>query len=148
MPPTRVYTAGYSGQNPDDLKMLADHLNATVVDIRISVASIRKPEWSQDSLVALLGHWKTMPSGWRYCHIPMWGNKNRFSGGAMELAEARVGLTVFETLPERPAILLCACYFETTCHRSLVADLLRERGYEIAPLPWENAQVRQMEMTI
>ncbi len=67
----QIYTAGYSGHTPQQLKTVADSLGAFVVDIRYAPYS-RQPGWSKAELETLLGD--------SYRWVSEWGNVNYKSG--------------------------------------------------------------------
>jgi uncharacterized protein (DUF488 family) len=112
------YTFGYQGFLPEELVAKAEQLNALVLDVRFSPSS-RDPRWRRQALVNVLGS--------RYRHAAEFGNKNYKGDGPIELADPRHGIAkVGPILLEQPVILLCACWQWSTCHRKVVADLIRE----------------------
>lgn len=124
-----IYTYGYTGRKPEELKRYVRELGALLVDVRYSPAS-RVPQWTRNGLIMLVGRDN-------YRHERGLGNVNYKLGGPIELAdpepsvEALAGILMFA-----PVILLCACARLDTCHRAMVADLLARRtGSEIVHLP-------------
>ncbi len=113
-----LYTFGYTGRSPDELRALAAQLDALVADIRFSPRS-RVPHWSGGRLASLLGD--------RYRHLPALGNRN-YKGGPVELVDLEVGVAqVAELLARQPVILLCACADVQRCHRRLAAEAIVAR---------------------
>jgi uncharacterized protein (DUF488 family) len=117
--PPAAYTTGYAGQRPEDLLVLAELLEATVIDIRYAARSMR-PQWRRQALAGLLGD--------RYRHVRTLGNVNyREPAAGIVIADPEAGLA--DVLSERRAvILLCGCGEAETCHRRVVARLLEGRG--------------------
>lgn len=118
-----IYTIGYTGWKPEQLKAKVDELGAMLVDIRYSPRS-RRPEWSREALRGLWGqNWE------RSClHLVALGNRNYKNGGAIELAAPEVGVKALApVLQQRPIVLLCACRDADLCHRSVASAFLSER---------------------
>lgn len=117
-----LYTYGYLGATPADLKAYIDELDAYLIDIRYSPRS-RAPQWRRDALQRLAG--VTEHGRPRYCHIGAFGNVNYAGDGPIEISSPIVGLQ--EIAPyraARPVILLCGCPDWRSCHRRTVADLI------------------------
>lgn len=113
-----LYTYGYTGRLPHQLRALAEHLEAVVVDIRFSPRS-RIPDWTAGRLQHLLGE--------RYHHLPALGNRN-YKGGPIEFVDLEVGVVrIGELLTEQPVILLCACADVRRCHRLAAAEAIAVR---------------------
>jgi activating signal cointegrator 1 len=116
---TTIYTAGYAGWAPAQLKATVDELGATLLDIRYSPVS-RRPEWTREALRTLLGA--------RYAHVPALGNRNYRAGGPIALAAPERALpTVAKALARGPVILLCACMHAEECHRTDAAAYLADQ---------------------
>jgi uncharacterized protein (DUF488 family) len=77
----QLYTFGYSGRRPDQLRTLAERLRSVVVDIRFSPRS-RIPPWTDGRLRKVLGK--------RYRHLPALGNRN-YKGGPIEFVDLQTG---------------------------------------------------------
>jgi hypothetical protein len=123
-----IYTCGYSGHTPEQLKQAAEKIDALVLDIRHMRRS-RMFEWNEDNLFRVLG-------AARYCPLPEWGNLH-YKGGAIKLADAPRGLLkVFKLLETHNVILLCGCREYSHCHRRVCAELFHERGVETQELEW------------
>lgn len=119
----QIYTIGYTGRKPDQLKALAEQLDATVYDIRFSPRS-RAPHWNRGRLEAMLGD--------RYMHIGELGNRN-YKAGPIEIADLDAGLARIQDHP-RPVILMCACKDLAGCHRSVISKHLQALGLEVEEL--------------
>lgn len=114
----QLYTFGYTGQLPHHLQALAEHLDATVVDIRFSPRS-RIPDWTAGRLQKLLGS--------RYRHLPALGNRN-YKGGPIEFVDLEAGvLQAGQLLRQQPVILQCGCVDVRRCYRLLAAEAIAVR---------------------
>ena len=111
-----IYTLGYTGWKPADIKQEVEQLHAVLLDIRFSPTS-RHPQWSKKQLSALLGE--------RYMHSQALGNRN-YKGGPTELVDYEAGKALVVSLLEHgtSVILMCACPNVATCHRLEVATRL------------------------
>lgn len=120
-----IYTLGYSGHSPAEIKAYTDQLGAALIDVRYMARSMR-PEWRGAAIRALVG-----PQN--YFHLRCLGNINYKNGGPIVLDNPNGAVwTVRWILAERPAILLCGCREHEGCHRTVAADWLAERlGDEI-----------------
>jgi activating signal cointegrator 1 len=116
-----IYTTGYASTTLESLAQYAEQLDALVVDIRMSAYS-RNPQWQRNAMMKRLGR--------RYVHLPALGNVNYKNGRSIVIADPRKGLAYLQSL-NRPAILLCGCIHPDTCHRTAVAELLRDRGIQV-----------------
>ena len=119
----RVFTIGYSGRKPAEIKLLAEELDATVFDVRFSPRS-RVPHWSRKRLTESLGD--------RYRHVRALGNRN-YRSGPIELEDFPAGLALIQE-SDRPIILMCACKDPAICHRTTIAEKLRKVGMQVAEL--------------
>jgi uncharacterized protein (DUF488 family) len=118
-----VYTAGYSGRTPEVFKKIVVQMDAVVLDIRFSPVS-RNPRCGKGSLECLLNE--------RYKHVRAFGNRN-YRGGAIELVDPEAGVKIVEKL-KKTAILLCVCADYESCHRKVVAELLRMQDFNVSEL--------------
>jgi uncharacterized protein (DUF488 family) len=134
-----IYTTGYTGKKPEDLKRLVERLGARLLDIRYS-ANSRVPHWRQKALAELVGD--------AYYNLIVFGNR-AYQEGRIEIVNFASGENwLFFHLkdhPEQPLILMCACKDYETCHRKVVADGLRERGYEVEELATWDAELPLLE---
>jgi len=121
-----LYTAGYTGLKPDQLKATAERLGAVVADIRFRPFS-RNPAWSKVNAEKVLGA--------RYVWVKGLGNKN-YKGGPIAFDDLESGISLVGTLLEtQPVILLCVCPDVETCHRKTAAEKLAEAiGCEVKHL--------------
>jgi len=125
-----IFTAGYSGHTVDELRRAAEDLNAAVVDIRYSPLS-RRPEWRRERLQTALG------DSYFWCHHL--GNMNYKGNGPIEIAHPDCGVRFVRYVLRRyfpHMILICGCRKPATCHRTVVATLLRDRGFSVEELVW------------
>lgn len=119
-----VYTIGYAGRKPDELKAIVEEHDAMLFDIRFSPFS-RDPQWAGRALTALLKD--------RYVHVKALGNANYKNGGPITILDYPSGLTAILHSP-RPVMLLCVCGNPSTCHRTTVAGMLREHGCTVTEI--------------
>ena len=122
----KIYTAGYTGHKPEQLKAIAEKLDAVVVDIRYSTKS-RVPHWTNGYLLTLLGR--------DYKWNQFLGNRN-YKSGPIEIVDMVVGIRMlnWET---KNIILLCACKNRETCHRDVVAkEIERQTGEDVNEVDW------------
>lgn len=124
----RVYLTGYAGRKPETLKAIVERMDAVVVDIRYSPRS-RVLMWNKASLIQLLG--------WRYVHVPALGNLNYKSGEKIVIANLDAGAAMLSTIAGETLILLCVCRQAATCHRTVVAEGLRDSFDVLGELPEE-----------
>jgi len=123
-----IYTAGYAGHTPLELLRVATKLDALVIDTRASPRS-KIPGWGRTELEGTFGL--------RYHYLGFWGNLKHKEGGPIEIANWRAGFEIARFLVvTRPLILLCVCYDAETCHRTVLANELRTRGYNVSELEW------------
>ena len=114
-----LYTLGYAGLTPEQLRAAVVQDAATLLDIRLAARS-PAPQWRKSALVQLLGE--------RYQHVPALGNRNYRNGGPIQLADPEAALPVVQqALTERSVILLCGCADVATCHRREAARWLSPR---------------------
>ena len=122
-----LYTLGYTGTQPEQIQKFAQDLGALVVDTRYSPRS-RAVQWTRLRLTGLLGR--------HYRHMPSLGNINYKGDGPILINKPEEGVPqVAQLLETQPVILLCVCKEHHTCHRSVVADLVKEAcGCEVTHL--------------
>lgn len=120
----RVYTIGYSGMHPDELKSLAETLKADLFDIRFSPRS-RDPRWAGSNVRALVNG--------AYQHVKALGNANYKSDGPVEIVDYESGKAAIQS-NERPVILMCACKDPTHCHRTVVGKMLEADGFRVSEI--------------
>lgn len=114
-----LYTLGYAGLTPEQLRAASVQYAATILDVRLAARS-PAPQWRKSALVQLLGD--------RYRHISALGNRNYRNGGPIQLAHPEAALPmVQQALAQRSVILLCGCADVATCHRREAASWLSLR---------------------
>jgi hypothetical protein len=117
----KVIPFGYSVPSSQAIldQLMADE-NAYLVDIRYSVKSLNKPEWSFGQLKERYGK--------RYLWIKDLGNVNYFNHGPIQIANALVGIPRLVKGVEQgyTLILLCTCTRYEGCHRKVVVELLQK----------------------
>lgn len=128
----KFYTLGYASHKPEDLKKLLDQTpNSIVVDIRFEARSA-------------MGFWCAGPlkkslEG-RYLQVPWLGNMNyHLQAGEIRIWRLEQGLDTVIGLGFENIFLMCACQYEHGCHRQVVAEALRQRGYTVEEATWPNA---------
>lgn len=113
-----LYTIGYSGWKPEQLRDAVTTRHAVLWDIRATPWS-KTPEWQRESLRSLLGD--------AYAHVPALGNKNYKNGGPIELARPAAAVEPARAvLSRQPLVLLCGCRDYWSCHREDAADYLAD----------------------
>lgn len=112
----KLYTIGYSGLNPEDLKRWVEANDAIVVDTRMNAYSPR-PQFAKAGLIKSLGN--------HYKHVQALGNVNYKNGGEIQIKNPAEGYRlVLEALSVAPVILLCGCKELELCHRKVISDTL------------------------
>jgi uncharacterized protein (DUF488 family) len=124
-----IYTFGYQGFQPDELRQKAAELGAVVVDTRMSAYS-RHAGWTRHNLMRVLDSY--LYAGKEF------GNVNyKKAGAAIEIADLKTGIERVRPffVQNRPVILLCGCWSWATCHRTVIAKALQsEFGGEVKHL--------------
>lgn len=127
----KIYTAGYQSHTPLALRVLAECLQAAVVDVRLSPRSAN-PAWRLPFLQATFGD--------RYLHLGEWGNIHYNDGLPIQISDFAGGLHLLQAwlaLEDYQAvILLCQCRDAECCHRTVLANSLRELGCAVRELDW------------
>lgn len=114
-----LYTLGYAGHAPAEIKAHVDRLGAALVDVRYMARSMQQ-QWRGEAIRQLVG-----PRN--YFHLRCLGNELYKTGG-MKLANPDAAVMTMQfILFERPAILLCGCKDHSTCHRTVAAEFLSGR---------------------
>jgi uncharacterized protein (DUF488 family) len=139
-----IYTVGHSNRTLDDfISILKSQGIARIVDVRRYPASRKWPHFNAAALAAGLSE-----AGIDYVGLPALGGRRRprpdtphvawreegFRGFAdfMDTPEFAEGLARLAGLAaERPSAILCAEALPWRCHRSLIADALVARGWEV-----------------
>ncbi|HEY7369303.1 MAG TPA: DUF488 domain-containing protein [Thermoanaerobaculia bacterium] len=139
-----VFTVGHSNHSLEKfLGILAAHGVARIADVRRFPASRRWPHFGAERLEASLA-----AAGIAYSPMPELGGRRRarpdsphvawrveaFRGYAdyMDTPEFAAALTTLIPLTQETATaLMCAEAMPWSCHRSLIADALMVRGFEV-----------------
>ena len=125
----QIYTIGYSGRKPEEVKRIVEELGAVLFDIRFSPRS-RDPRWAGGNVAKLLGA--------NYRHVRELGNIN-YKGGPIAFVDLAKGIDLIRQA-ERPVVLMCVCKDHHTCHRAAAAETLREQGFEVTEITTRPAQ--------
>jgi uncharacterized protein (DUF488 family) len=141
----RIWTIGHSTRAIDEfISLLKENEIKLVVDVRAWPGSKRYPQFNKDALAeSLAAH------GIRYEHFPELGGKRKskpesrntawrnasFRGYAdyMETNQFQKGIErlLHVAAEVGPAAIMCAEAVWWRCHRSLIADYLKARGFEV-----------------
>lgn len=131
---TTVYTIGYSGRRPDEVRRIVKNLNAILFDIRFSPRSWL-PQWAGSGVCSLVDG--------DYRHLKALGNAN-YKGGPVSIVDYEAGRAAIQ-ITERPVILMCVCGDPAHCHRTVVAEMLRADGFTVVELntgqPYKQARM-------
>mgnify|MGYP001163357492 CR=1 FL=1 len=120
-----IYTAGYTSTKPAQWQAVAQKLDLTVIDTRISPMSRNPGAWDKTALEALLGI--------RYVHVRELGNRN-YKGGDIAILDLDRGVKLVTPYLRsgKSIVLMCACTSHHTCHRTVVAcELARLTGCKV-----------------
>ena len=146
-PPTKLYTIGHSTRTLDEfLAILSEHQIKTLVDVRTVPRSRRVPHFNIESLSEFLSRHHI-----QYLHMPALGGLRKarpesvntgwrndsFRGYAdyMQTPEFESGLKeLMSVAANQRAAIMCAEAVPWRCHRSLIADALLVRGWQIIDL--------------
>lgn len=133
---TTVYTLGYTSLKPDNLLTAAEHLDAYLVDTRISPYS-RHQQWMGSNLQEVYGE--------RYVHVKELGNINyKDPEMGIRLKDVEAGTwRLAELMKVKPVILFCACKSPYSCHRSVAAQEMADR-YNMQVIHLTIEEVRDM----
>ena len=126
----QVYTIGYTGRTPGEIKQIVEERDAMLFDIRYSTNS-RHSRWTQPYLQAVLQD--------RYVHVRALGNVNYQLISPIKILDYEVGRDQIEHC-SKPVILMCACEKYEACHRQVVADLLRRDGFDVQEIEFHAGQ--------
>ena len=144
MPPPTLYTVGHSTRSLDAfVNLLTRHGVACVADVRRFPRSRKYPHFNDEELA------RTLPrSGIDYVAFPALGGRRRttpdspnagwrnegFRGYADYMTSVEF-LGGIERLAERasksPTVIMCAEAVPWRCHRSLIADAMLVRGWDV-----------------
>ncbi len=119
----KFYTTGYAGKDINDLKPMLDTLDALLVDVRFSPTS-ETLRWRQIYLKTLLRE--------KYRHVSQFGSRAD-RAGAHHVQHLDLGIKILLSFNAN-AVLMCECVEEKKCHRIIIAQELRRKGFEAEEL--------------
>lgn len=134
----KFFTIGYGGRSPAELvALLKEHRVATVVDVRIeptraSMGSFVRAKSPEKGIQRLLGE-----AGIGYVSAPRLGNPFRDDAAWRATYDAWFReraddlLRCLADVP-RPFCLMCCEKLPEACHREVIANVMVERGDEVA----------------
>ncbi len=115
----KFYTTGYADKDINDLKPMLDALDAVLVDVRFSPTS-EIMFWRQVYLKTLLRE--------KYHHVPQLGNR-AFRESKAQIQNLDLGIKIITSFNSN-AVLMCGCEDVKECHRLVIAEELRRKGFE------------------
>jgi uncharacterized protein (DUF488 family) len=145
--PKTIYTVGHSTRTLDELvEILRAHEVRGIADVRRFAGSRRLPHFNAENLAATLP-----PLGLTYLPCPHLGGRRkpdpdslntgwrnasfRAYADYMQTAPFREGLeALMSRAIETPLAIMCAEAVPWRCHRSLIADALLVRGWQVLDL--------------
>lgn len=143
-PSNELWTIGHSTRTAEDFsKLLADNAIASLADVRRFPASRRYPHFNAEALQASLA-----TIGIKYRHFPDLGGRRRAEKNSQNTAwrnEAFRGYADYMLTPpfeaamaalfllarEKRTAVMCAESLWWQCHRALVADYAKVRGWRV-----------------
>jgi uncharacterized protein (DUF488 family) len=139
-----IYTVGHSTRSLDELvEILRAHGVERCVDVRTIPRSRHNPQFNRDRLSKALHnrhlsyrHMKTL-GGLRHarCDSMNTGWRNASFRGFADYMQTPLFAEALERLltlaEQKPTAIMCAEAVPWRCHRSLIADALTARGYEV-----------------
>lgn len=126
----KFYTTGYAGKDINDLKTILDALDAVLVDVRFSPTS-EILRWRQIYLKTLLRE--------KYHHLSHLGCR-AFREGRAQIQNLDLGIKILVSFNAN-AILMCECADPEKCHRIIIAQELRQKGFEAEELEnWKSGK--------
>jgi uncharacterized protein (DUF488 family) len=155
----RIYTIGHSTRSSGELvQLLEKYRVGLLADVRTAPGSRRMPHFNRDRLAPLLES-----RGIGYAHLKELGGLRRprpgsantgwrnegFRGYAdhLDSADFREGLHELERLAdERSTAVMCAEAVPWRCHRSILADVLTVRGWDVVHII-SDEELRSHELT-
>lgn len=119
----KFYTTSCAGMEINDLKPMLDALDAVLVDVRFSPTS-EIMRWRQIYL-------KTLLRG-KYYHVPQLGSR-AFRENKAQIQNLDLGIKILLSF-DANAVLMCECDDPKECHRVVIAQEIRRKGFEIEEL--------------
>jgi uncharacterized protein (DUF488 family) len=144
VPPLILYTVGHSTRSFDDfVALLTRHGIRAIADVRRFPRSRKYPHFNDDALAQSLPR-----AGIEYVPIPSLGGRRRtspdsvntgwrndsFRGYAdyLQTSAFEDGLRrLIDVASQTPTATMCAEAVPWRCHRSLISDAMRVRGWEV-----------------
>src|ERR671937_851061 len=139
-----IYTVGHSTRPIDEfLDLLKGHDIRQLVDVRLIPYSRRNPQFNTESVAAAVGD-----AGIRYRLLQGLGGRRKSRPDSMNLGWRNAGFrgyadymqtegfwlaleALIELALEQPTAIMCAEAVPWRCHRSLIADALGLRGWDV-----------------
>lgn len=139
-----IYTIGHSTHSMDDfICMLQSFGISALVDIRRFPGSRKYPQFNKDSLKIALNN-----NGIAYIHLEKLGGRRKASIGSknnrwrnasfrgyadyMETKDFEEAIAELEAIAlERPTAYMCSEAVWWRCHRSMVSDYLKAKGWAV-----------------
>ena len=122
-----IYAFGYTGRKLDTLVEGVRRADAILLDIRFSPRS-RAPMWNRRNLEAAFGE--------RYLWAGETLGNRLYRTDAIEIVDIERGLELVASLAaKRPVALMCVCPSPVGCHRTVITEILRGRGFAILEGP-------------
>ena len=139
-----LYTVGHSTRSLDEfVRLLGQHGVRAVADVRRFPGSRKHPHFNADALAGSLP-----AAGLQYVPFPSLGGRRRaspdsvnagwrnesFRGYADYMQTAQFGEAIGqleELAGPTPTVIMCAEAVPWRCHRSLIADAMLVRGWEV-----------------
>jgi uncharacterized protein (DUF488 family) len=153
--PRILYTVGHSTRSLDEfVRLLKHHGVRAVADVRRFPGSRKYPHFNADALAESLS-----AAGLGYVPFPSLGGRRRtspdsvntgwrnegFRGYAdyMQTPQCVEAVSQLEALAGRtPTVIMCAEAVPWRCHRSLIADAMLVRGWQVLDIVGESAPSR------
>lgn len=142
--PATIWTVGHSTRSSEDFnQILLSHEIGALVDVRSFPGSRRYPQFNKAELARALER-----VGINYSHAPKLGGRRRPSPESkntawrnasfqayadhMETEEFQHGIVeLVELAGKKRTTVMCAESLWWRCHRSLIADFLKAKGFEV-----------------
>jgi uncharacterized protein (DUF488 family) len=143
----RIWTVGHSTRSASEfIEILTSHLIGALVDVRSFPGSRRYPHFNKPELASALE-----AEGIAYLHLPELGGRRKPSPGSknaawrnasfrayadhMQTEEFHKGIeTLLQLGKETRTAVMCAEAVWWRCHRSLIADYLKAKDWEVVHL--------------
>ncbi len=123
LPKIKFYTTACAGQDINDLKPMLCALDAVLVDVRFSpISPIMR--WRQIYLKPLLRE--------KYHHVAPLGSRV-FREGRNQIQNLDLGVKILLSFNTN-AVLMCECADFKECHRRVIAEELRRKGFDTEEL--------------